>query len=194
MSLSTISDQELCTLVKEKNSNEAMKELISRHSGGYINEICKFKNNPLVEYDDLVDNKDFLIYKTSADFDPSRGKFVTLLSLKSRQYALKLIEKAKKRLNINQKITDEQAYYLAPSGEDIYKKIENDDLINRISEVVQHDTISEFGRYVFTQRYLTGDSKLTKWNDIAESLNVSSQNCQQRNKLTISKIRDIIKV
>jgi hypothetical protein len=70
--IQTLSDSELARKVQESASNEAMCEIINRHTGIYLNVVNGFKLPSMVK-DDLKDQKDTNIYSYTLDYKPDKG-------------------------------------------------------------------------------------------------------------------------
>ncbi len=64
-------DQELARMVKETHSNEAITEIIDRHTGIYKNVVNGFNIPPMIR-NDLLDQVNTNIYKYTLDYDPSK--------------------------------------------------------------------------------------------------------------------------
>jgi len=69
---SDVTDSQLARLVKEENSNEAMLEIITRHTGIYLSVVNSF-NIPPLQKSDLLDSKNTNIYKYTLKYDESKG-------------------------------------------------------------------------------------------------------------------------
>lgn len=66
-----VSDSQLARLVKEENSNEAMTEIIARHTGIYLSVVNSFSIPPL-QKNDLLDSKNTNIYKYTLKYDDTQ--------------------------------------------------------------------------------------------------------------------------
>lgn len=66
------SDQELAKLVQLNGSNDAITEIINRHTGVYLSVVNSF-NIPPLQKSDLLDSKNTNIYKYTLKFDDSKG-------------------------------------------------------------------------------------------------------------------------
>ena len=84
---------------KGKDIDKSLMELISRHSGIYVNMIEAFaaKTSNYINYNELIEEKDYHIYKSVLKFDCKRGtKFSTHLGNETRWMCLNLYNKNKK--------------------------------------------------------------------------------------------------
>lgn len=88
-------DLELITSIKEQGDDNAILELINRHTGAYFAVVQRYAASypNIVKFDDLRDDKMFNIYKTVLDYDPTKGtKFSTYLSEKTDWMCKKLLK------------------------------------------------------------------------------------------------------
>ena len=94
------SDLNLINNIKSgKDVNRALLELIQRHSGIYVNMIEAFaaKTSNYINYTELIEEKDYYIYKSVLKFNPRKGaKFSTHLGNETRWMCLNLYNKNKK--------------------------------------------------------------------------------------------------
>ena len=60
----SLTDTDLAVLIREKNDELALEELISRHSGIYVDMLKKFGYNGLSfnQISDIMEDKDYVIY------------------------------------------------------------------------------------------------------------------------------------
>ena len=71
--MSELTDIQLIKEVKEKNDSDALKELISRHTGIYLEIINRYSYVPVFDKWELIDNKDYNIYRYALDYKEDRN-------------------------------------------------------------------------------------------------------------------------
>lgn len=92
-------DQDLAHMVQESRSNEAMSEIINRHTGVYLSVINGF-NLPAMIKSDLIDQKDTNIYSYTLNYDPNRNMKVSSYIYMSAKYeCLKALDKDKTKMS-----------------------------------------------------------------------------------------------
>ena len=99
--IESLTDSSLTSLIKEENSEEALNELISRHSGIYVDMLKKFGGHCLTQNQvmDIMGDKDYVIYKAALEYDETKAKFSTHLANKTKWMCL-----TQKTKNKNSKI------------------------------------------------------------------------------------------
>ena len=72
-------DTLLVNKVKDDNDEKALEELIVRHSGIYVHMIKRFGGKSLnnIQINDMLDDKNYQIYKAALEFDDTKSKFST---------------------------------------------------------------------------------------------------------------------
>jgi hypothetical protein len=98
-----IADQELARMVKENQSNEAMTEIIARHTGIYLSVVNSF-NIPPLQKNDLLDSKNTNIYKYTLRYDEDKMKLSSYLWQSTYFDCLKTLEKTVE----TEEVTDNQ--------------------------------------------------------------------------------------
>ena len=97
-----LTDSALTDLIKAENDEGALEELISRHSGIYVDMLKKFGMNCLThnQVSDIMNDKDYVIYKAALEYDETKAKFSTHLANKTKYMCL-----TQKTKNKNNKIS-----------------------------------------------------------------------------------------
>jgi hypothetical protein len=77
-------------MIKDENDESALHELISRHSGIYVDMLKKFGMSCLTQnqISDIMKDKDYVIYKAALEYDESKAKFSTHLANKAKYMCL----------------------------------------------------------------------------------------------------------
>ena len=184
------SDQELIDIVQDfkENSSEAMTEIINRHSGIFIEIINHYVpiNSPYCDRAEMIDDKDFYIYKALMKYDPTKGtKFSTHLGNEAKWLCLNTYNKAKNKLTF---LSSDSQYDVEPEINPINKTIEEDSY-NKIVSIINNFPDSRVKK-IFTMRYIDGENnKVMPWRKISRELNMSIQGCINIHNTAISKIQ-----
>lgn len=191
-----LTDNELVGLVQATADNEALKELINRHSGIFVS-VCKKHSQSLPSgkfFEDLFDSKDFVIYDAAKSYDGTKGsKFSTWLANQTRYYCLNTLAKENKYVHCDEEQIEN---FFDAKSKDFFltegMKSEQKEKVERIREILDN-LESESIRRVITEKYFSEDSTKVTFTEIAHKMNVSVQtviNWHQkfvsfaRNKLT----------
>lgn len=182
-------DPELTKMVKEDQNQEALVELISRHSGIYVHMIKCFGAKSLTQnqIDDLLDEKDYNIYKAAIDFDESKSKFSTFLANKTKYICLtqKTLNKKKKIVSSYDDIDFSQ---VSSSLEPDQECSLNEGYERIINMILKHQ--DERVKTIFYERYFCGErGKLKPWKEIAKKVNLSTQGCINVHDRTLKEFR-----
>ena len=81
-----VTDSDLTKMIRDENDELALTELISRHSGIYVDMLKKFGFKCLTQnqIQDIMGDKDYVIYKAALEYDPEKAKFSTHLANKAK--------------------------------------------------------------------------------------------------------------
>jgi len=167
-----LDDNTLVKNVKEKNDEEALKMLIDRHSA-LCNSLYKKYSSSMVNsgvyLQDIVDQKDYIVYKSAMSFDPCKNsKFSTWLYNQVRYQCLNCMNENSHYLTLE---TDKLNYIIekqSPSQKE-YKNI-NEYILNIIDSCSDKRV-----QKIFKMRYLNESNKKMPWNKIAKKLKISTQ-------------------
>lgn len=177
---------------KEEFQEESLREIISRHSGIYleiVNQYCHDNNSQLKK--DLVRDKDYNIYQSAIKFDESRNtKFSTYLGNEARWICLNTYNKQRKRPTVEY---DEVILEKNPESQDYIQELIDSELLSKIFTIISKNSDSRVYK-IFSMRYVTGKkNKVMPWKYISKRLNMSIQGCINIHNATIEKIKDLIK-
>ena len=167
-----LDDNTLVKNVKEKNDEESLKMLIDRHSA-LCNSLYKKYSSSMINsgvyLQDIVDQKDYIVYKSAMSFDPCKNsKFSTWLYNQVRYQCLNCMNENSRYLTLE---TDKLNYIIekqTPSQKE-YKNI-NEYIFNIIDSCSDKRV-----EKIFKMRYLNGSNKKMPWNKIGKKLNISTQ-------------------
>lgn len=104
------SDQELAKLVQLNGSNDAITEIINRHTGVYLSVVNSF-NIPPLQKNDLLDSKNTNIYKYTLKFDEDKMKLSSYLWQSTYYDCLKTLQKTQQTEEIDENAFSETFTY-----------------------------------------------------------------------------------
>ena len=104
-------DLELIESIKNSKDEKSLTTLIERHSGIYIDMVRRFgiKSLSFDDFNDIIDEKEYNIYKAALDYDENKSKFSTYLATKVKLICLSKRSKANKN---KEKINYEEVDFL----------------------------------------------------------------------------------
>ena len=188
------SDPELIRKIKDSKDNQALAELISRHTGIYLQTVNKYGNKGLSYSDtgDILDEKDLNIYEAALRYDESKSKFSTYLANKTKYICLSKKSKTAKK---NKKFCClDDVDYCQTNSEDLnpYESSLFHESYERIFNLLKRHEDKRV-ETIFKMRYFYGDkNKLYPWVKIAEELNLSIQGCINIHDRTLKELQKII--
>ena len=172
-----LTDSALTALIKAENDEDALDELISRHSGIYVDMLKKFGMNCLThnQVSDIMKDKDYVIYRAALEYDESKAKFSTHLANKTKYMCL-----TQKTKNKNSRISanfEEVQFAQKDKGHTPDEECKLNDSFSRIINLINKHKDKRL-KTIFHQRYFCGrGGKLKPWKDVAKTLNLSAQGC-----------------
>ena len=172
-----LTDCDLTDLIKEDNDEKALNELISRHSGIYVDMLKKFGFRCLThnQVQDIMGDKDYVIYKAALEYDSSKAKFSTHLANKAKYMCL-----TQKTKNKNSRITanfDEVQFCQKDKASTPDQSCNVADSFNRILSLIEKHKDKRL-KIIFHERYFCGNrGKLKPWKQVAQKINLSAQGC-----------------
>ena len=167
-------DFSLISQIKEEQNEECLMELISRHSGIYIDMVNKYISKPIdgVYKEDLLEDKNYFIYNAAINFDENKNtKFSTYLGNITKWKCLNMYNKSNKfpQQSIDD-LNDSNA-----SDSDGIELIEKTEELKKINKFVFKSKDPRIKK-IFKMRYYNGN-KVTPWKKIAKKLDLSIQGC-----------------
>jgi len=171
------SDPHLTSLVKEEDNEEALSLLIDRHSGIYADMVKRYASKSLSinEIYDLMNEKDYVIYKAALEYDESKAKFSTHVGNKAKYLCLSKKTASKKNyrtLSFESIDYSEQSSEMHPND-----KCEINESFTKIMSLINnhHD---DRVKTIFKERYFGGErGKLNTWKKIGDQIGLSAQGC-----------------
>ena len=172
-----LTDSALTDLIKAENDEGALEELISRHSGIYVDMLKKFGMNCLThnQVSDIMNDKDYVIYKAALEYDETKAKFSTHLANKTKYMCL-----TQKTKNKNNKISsnfDDVQFSQKDNSYTPDEECKINDSFSRILNLINKHKDKRL-KTIFHERYFCGRrGKLKPWKEVARKLNLSAQGC-----------------
>ena len=172
-----LTDSALTNLIKAENDEGALEELISRHSGIYVDMLKKFGMNCLThnQVSDIMNDKDYVIYKAALEYDETKAKFSTHLANKTKYMCL-----TQKTKNKNNKISsnfDDVQFSQKDNSYTPDEECKLNDSFSRILNLINKHKDKRL-KTIFHERYFCGRrGKLKPWKEVARKLNLSAQGC-----------------
>ena len=167
-------DLSLIEKIKKDRDENCLKELISRHSGIYlqmVNQTISDQSNACKS--DVIDEKDWFIYEKALNYDPNRNiKFSTYLGNEIRWKCLNLHNRAKKYEYCDIYTQAEQLV-----ERDSFEENDKKEIIDLIFQKAGENEDKRV-RKIVQMRYKGGaHNKLAPWSKIAKKLKLSIQGC-----------------
>ena len=184
-----LSDNDLTKLVKEEEDNDALVELINRHSGIYVDMVKRFggKSLSITEMSDILDDKNYNIYKAAIDYDETRAKFSTYLATKAKFICL-----TQKTANKNAKphsSYEELDFFIESKDNTPEQFCSFSDSFSKIMSLISSNKDKRVEK-IFNERYFGGKfNKLQPWHMVADVVGISSQACINIHNKTIENLK-----
>lgn len=188
-----LTDSALTEKIKESNDGEALNELISRHSGIYVDMLKKFGYRSLSEnqISDIMGDKDYVIYKAALEYNPEKAKFSTHLANKTKYLCLTQRTKNKKN-HLTSNYDDLEFCQKDDSLNPQEQYLFNDSFARVLNLIEKHD--DKRLKIIFHQRYFGGkQGKLKPWKQVAEIVNLSAQGCINIHNRALQEFKNKIK-
>jgi hypothetical protein len=178
-----LTDSELARKVQESASNEAMCEIINRHTGIYMNVVNGFKLPNLIK-DDLKDQKDTNIYSYTLDYKPDKGmKLSTYFYNRARWDCMK---------ELNENIDTEEINN-ETLGSESFSFNDSDSVRNEALKIARTVGGHEFEK-VIEARYFGDDSGKVSWHSLKDhGLLFSHEKSRKVHNSAIEKFKEACK-
>ena len=78
-----LEDVDLINNIKKQiDVEESLEELVNRHSGIYLEMVNSYAspNNPFIDYEELIQDKEYKIYNAAMKYDPDRGRYQFIIT------------------------------------------------------------------------------------------------------------------
>jgi RNA polymerase sigma factor (sigma-70 family) len=175
-----LEDADLVNNIKKQiDVEESLEELVNRHSGIYLEMVNSYAspNNPFIDYEELIQDKEYKIYNAAMKYDPDRGaKFSTYLGNETKWMCLNLYNRNKRRPAFQNEFIENMAEDNDLNEDTISESIKQD-LFNKVLSVIKDHPDTRVEK-IFEMRYIVGTkNKVMPWKKIGESMNLSIQGC-----------------
>ena len=175
-----LEDVDLINNIKKQiDVEESLVELVNRHSGIYLEMVNSYAspNNPFIDYEELIQDKEYKIYNAAMKYDPDRGaKFSTYLGNETKWMCLNLYNRNKRRPAFQNEFIENMAEDNNLNEDTISESIKQD-LFNKVLSVIKQHPDTRVEK-IFEMRYIVGTkNKVMPWKKIGESMNLSIQGC-----------------
>ena len=188
-----LTDSALTEKIKETNDGEALNELISRHSGIYVDMLKKFGYRSLSQnqISDIMSDKDYVIYKAALEYNSEKAKFSTHLANKTKYLCLTQRTKNKKN-HLTSNYDDLEFCQKDDSLNPRDQYIFNDSFARILNLIDKHE--DKRLKIIFNERYFGGSQgKLKPWKQVAQKVNLSAQGCINIHNRAIKELKNKIK-
>lgn len=185
-------DTLLVNKVKDDNDEKALEELIVRHSGIYVHMIKRFGGKSLnnIQINDMLDDKNYQIYKAALEFDDTKSKFSTYLAIKTKY--LCLTHKTNNKKNSNIFNFDDFEFSLEDKGYNPSETLSRNEFLSKIFSLINNHQDLRV-RTIFKERYFSNtNGKLKAWKDIAQKVDLSIQGCINIHNKTVKEFQEKI--
>ena len=172
-----VTDSDLTKMIRDENDELALTELISRHSGIYVDMLKKFGFKCLTQnqIQDIMGDKDYVIYKAALEYDPEKAKFSTHLANKAKYMCL--TQKTKNKKNRISSNFEEIQFFQKDKALTPDESCKANDSLSRILNLINKHKDKRL-KIIFHERYFCGrGGKLKPWKEVAEKINLSAQGC-----------------
>jgi RNA polymerase sigma factor (sigma-70 family) len=169
-------DVECVQAIQTHHDPDALKLLVTRHSGIYLDMIHKMmpSGHDNITKRELISEKDSFIYECALDFNPRIPiKFSTYIGNRIKWRCLNIYNSQKRRPHDPL----ESAPKLSDSFSDLHEDVEIAELQELIDKVLKNYPDKRAKR-IFRLRYIDGQkNKVMPWRKIAKRLDMSIQGC-----------------
>jgi RNA polymerase sigma factor (sigma-70 family) len=166
-------------LQNQVNIERSLNELVNRHSGIYLDMVNTYScpNNPFIDYNELIQDKEYRIYNAAIKFDETKGaKFSTFLGNETKWMCLNIYNKNKRRPCLNSEFIENMPQDNELECDTITESIK-EDLFKRVLNIIK-DHPDDRVEKIFEMRYIVGyKNKVMSWKQIGEEMKLSIQGC-----------------
>jgi DNA-directed RNA polymerase specialized sigma subunit len=174
-----LTDQDLINNIQSNSeASESLSELTERHSGIYLDMVNAFSSSdsPFIDKNELINDKQYRIYKAAIKFDESRGaKFSTYLGNETKWMCLNIYNRNKRRPSLAVDFID--SIKTETHGQNNIDDFIEKDLFNKVLKIISSHPDKRVEK-IFNMRYIVGSkNKVMPWKKIGNKLKLSIQGC-----------------
>jgi DNA-directed RNA polymerase sigma subunit (sigma70/sigma32) len=175
--------------------DESLSNLVDRHSGIYLDMVNAYSspNNPFIDRDELIKDKDYKIYQAALNFDKDRGaKFSTYLGNETKWSCLNSYNKNKRKPVFNSEHIENMPEN--PNvNEDSMAETLKKDLFDKVLSIIKKHPDKRVEK-IFNMRYIIGTkNKVMPWKDIGNKMELSIQGCINIHNSAVDHVRQHLK-
>jgi len=180
------SDLSLINKIKSDNDDTCLAELIDRHSGIYVYIVDQYtKNQFATNRDFILQDKDYMIYKSALDYDPSKNsKFSTYLANQTKWKCLNAMNKSKKQ----KEVPLDAAYSRVSDDDDSFETLSKMEAFDMFNDMLEKESDPRVKK-IIDIRYNTTNNKLIPWRTASKELKMSIQGCINIHDKFIDKVK-----
>lgn len=189
-------DLELIDNIKNNiNVEENLTNLVDRHSGIYLDMVNAYSStdNPFIDRDELIKDKDYKIYSAALNFDKDRGaKFSTYLGNETKWHCLNSYNKNKRKPVFNSEHIENMPENPNINEESMAETLKKD-LFDKVLSIIKKHPDKRVEK-IFNMRYIIGTkNKVMPWKDIGDKMELSIQGCINIHNSAVEHIRQHLK-
>ena len=155
--------------------------MIKRFGGKSLNNI---------QINDMLDDKNYQIYKAALEFDDTKSKFSTYLAIKTKY--LCLTHKTNNKKNSNIFNFDDFEFSLEDKGYNPSETLSRNEFLSKIFSLIENHQDLRV-KTIFKERYFSNtNGKLKAWKDIAQKVDLSIQGCINIHNKTVKEFQEKI--
>ena len=179
-----MNEEEDLTLIQNiqnnKDETDSLNELVNRHSGIYLEMVNAFSSsgNQFIDRDELIDEKEYRIYKAALNFDENRGaKFSTYLGNETKWLCLNTYNKNKRKPIFQSEFIENcQGVDQQNDHSDISESLKKD-LFDKVLSILNKHPDKRVEK-IFKMRYIVGQqNKVMPWKNVCSKMKLSIQGC-----------------
>lgn len=184
-----LTDTELVGVIKsgaEPSTSLAISCLKSRHEKIFHSSFPIFSKSAFFQKEELLNQAEYIIYKTAMSFDGSRGvKFSTHLV---NQIKWTCLSKNRSKFNAESPFDPKDVCSIIDASEIQEFQVEKADELSIIKKEIS--LFDDRTKSLFEMRYFSNNKKkLTPWREIAQKLGCSIEWCRVLHDKTLSQLR-----
>ena len=189
-------DVELINNIKNDiDVEENLINLVDRHSGIYLDMVNAYSSidNPFIDRDELIKDKEYKIYKAALNFDENRGaKFSTYLGNETKWSCLNVYNKNKRKPVFNSEHIENMPENPNLNQESMAETLKRD-LFDKVLSIIKKHPDKRVEK-IFNMRYIIGTkNKVMPWKDIGNKMELSIQGCINIHNSAVDHVKQHLK-
>jgi DNA-directed RNA polymerase sigma subunit (sigma70/sigma32) len=194
--MSDLSDLQIINEIKKDNNVESnLANLVNRHSGIYLDMVNAYSSNdnPYIDRDELIKDKEYKIYLAALNFDENRGaKFSTYLGNETKWSCLNTYNKNKRKPVFNSEYIENISDNPGLNEESMKESLKRD-MFDKVLLIIKKHPDKRVEK-IFNMRYIIGTkNKVMAWKDIGDEMKLSIQGCINIHNSAVVHVREELK-